>query len=794
MPLTFDSMRERLFILLIIGWSECLWGQALSQTIRGRILDKDSQIPLIGATIQVVNNNKGTITDVNGDFRIEQVALGRQALQINYIGYETKVIANVLVNSAKEVVLDIALQESVADLETVVVSASKDKSGSINEMASISARQFTVEEAGRYAGSRNEPSRMAQNYAGVSGSSDSRNDIIIRGNSPLGLLWRFENLDIPNPNHFALAGSNGGAISMLNLNVLSNSDFMTSAFPAEYGNANSGVFDLRMRSGNNEQKEYQLSGGALGIEAMAEGPFSKKSKASFLANYRYSTTDVLTKWFNVNIGFSGKPVYQDAAFKLNFPTKKGSISLFGLGGISTYQVLAKERDPSNFDIQFTDNANYDFKANMGVLGLAFKRLLGQTGYWHTTIGVSGSKENSTVDSVSTENVAIVLPFQRNRNRFAKIQIHSFVKQKIGKGLTTKTGFLLSRRTFTINEKIRESVSYNLVDFRQGNGQANLMQAYTSWQLRTATETTLTGGIHYQYFGLNKTNSLEFRLGLKQTITPKSQLNFGFGTHGQLQRLPIYFVATPSQNGPLLSNFNLDFTRSTHFVLGHDWQWAADWRLKTELYFQSISQVPVHEPNENTTFSLFNEGGDFLISEEDFLVNNGQGYNYGVELTLEKFYQKNYYLLFTTSLFRSRYLAGNGEWYNSKFDAGYIFNLLAGREWSIFKNSKILLDLKTTYAGGRRYTPIDLTTSQNVGFPIFFEDQTFALKHKNYFRTDIKITYRLNRPKVSHEVFFNVDNVFNISNVFAEYYSPFAQNVVTINQLGWFPTFQYKMEF
>jgi len=791
---TFEAMRKLLSILLFYCFGQLAFAQTLVQTIRGQILDQNSQLPLIGATIHLVGTDNGTTSDVSGNFRIEQVSLGRQEVVIAYLGYEEKVLSNLAVNSGKEVVLTIYLQESITDLATVVVKASKDKSGSINEMASISARQFTVEEAGRYAGSRNEPSRMAQNYAGVSGSSDSRNDIIIRGNSPLGLLWRLENLDIPNPNHFALAGSNGGAISMLNLNVLSNSDFLTSAFPSEYGNATSGVFDLRMRKGNNEQREYLVAGGALGLEVMAEGPFSKRSKASFLANYRYSTTDILTKWVNVDIGFSGKPIYQDGAFKLHFPLKKGSIALFGLGGISTYQVLAKDRDPSNFDIQFTDNANYDFKANLGVLGVTWKRPIGQKGYWNTTLGLSGSKENSTVDSVSAEDPTIILPFQRNRNRFSKIQIHSFINQKIGKGLTTKTGILFSRRTFTIDEKIRVPITFDLTDFRQGNGEASLVQAYSSWQWRTKTNTTLTGGIHYQYFGLNQTNSLEFRAGLKQQLSPKSSLNFGFGTHGQLQRLPVYFVATPSTNETLLSNFNLDFTKSTHFVLGYDWQWRPDWRLKTEIYYQSLNQIPVHQANENSTFSLFNEGGDFLISEEDFLVNNGQGYNYGLELTLEKFYHDNYYFLFTTSLFRSRYQAGNGQWYNSKFDARYIFNVLAGREWSVFKNNKLLLDFKTTYAGGRRFTPIDLMASQNAGFPVFLKDQTFALKHKNYFRTDIKISYRLNRPKISHEVFFNVDNVFNISNVFAEYYSPLAQNVVTINQLGWFPTFQYTMTF
>lgn len=787
-------MRELLSITILLLLTQWILAQPLSQTIRGTILDKGSQQPLIGATVSLVNLQQGTTTDITGTFRLEKIPLGRQELIISYIGYEEKVVPNLILNAGKEVVLTIYLQESIAELATVVVKASQDKSGSINEMATISARQFSVEEAGRYAGSRNEPSRMAQNYAGVSGSSDSRNDIIIRGNSPLGLLWRLENLDIPNPNHFALAGSNGGAISMLNLNVLSNSDFLTSAFPAEYGNATSGVFDLRMRKGNNEKREYQLAAGALGVEALAEGPLSQKTKASFLVNYRFSTTDILTKWVNVDIGFSGKPIYQDAAFKFHFPLKKGSISLFGLGGISTYKVLASERDPSNFDIQFTDNANYDFKANLGIIGLTWKRPIGKNGYWNTTVGLSGSTENSTVDSVSTEKSSEIFPFQVNRNRFAKVQVHSFLNQKVSKAIKTKTGIIFSRRKFTINEQLRTPIILTLADFRQGNGQANLWQLYSSWQWRTTAKTTINGGIHYQYFGLNNSTSLEFRAGLKQQLNENSNLNFGFGTHGQLQRLPVYFVATPSNNGTLLSNFDLDFTKSTHVVIGYDWQWTNYWRLKAEIYYQYLTQVPVKKTNENSTFSLFNEGGDFLISEEGFLINNGKGRNYGLEITVEKFFHQSYYLLFTTSLFRSKYKAGNGQWYASKFDSGAIFNLLTGKEWAVFKNDKILLDLKTTVAGGRRFTPIDLNASQQSGIPVFFDDQIFAKKHKTYVRTDIKVSYRMNRKKVAHEVFFNVDNVFNISNVFGEYYSPLAQNVVRINQLGWFPTFQYKMEF
>jgi hypothetical protein len=198
---------------------------------------------------------------------LKNVPLGRQSFQTSYLGYKNYNISNIEVNAGKELVLDIHLEESVTALEEISVTGYKNKTIGINEM-SVSSRMFSVEETGRYAGSLNDVSRMATNYAGVTNADDSRNDIVIRGNSPSGLLWRLEDMEIPSPNHFTSVGSSGGPISMLNYNVIANSDFMSGAFPAEYGNATSGIFDIKLRNGNNSKREYMAQVGALGTEFM----------------------------------------------------------------------------------------------------------------------------------------------------------------------------------------------------------------------------------------------------------------------------------------------------------------------------------------------------------------------------------------------------------------------------------------------------------------------------------------------------------------------------------------------
>ena len=278
-----------LLILIVSG----LFGQTLTQTIRGTVIDKQTLQPIIGARVVVLESDPliGSVTNVDGQFRLEGVAVGRQSIQVTYMGYEPVVMQN-LALTTKEMVLNITMIESVNSLTEVEVTSEK-KGETVNKMANVSIRSFSVEESNRFAGSRNDVARMAQNFAGVQGADDSRNDIVIRGNSPTGVLFRMEGVDIPNPNHFARFGTTGGPISILNNNVLSNSDFMTGAFPSEYGNATAGVFDLKMRTGNNENQEFMFQFGFNGAELMAEGPFSDSSKASYLVSYRYSTLFLL---------------------------------------------------------------------------------------------------------------------------------------------------------------------------------------------------------------------------------------------------------------------------------------------------------------------------------------------------------------------------------------------------------------------------------------------------------------------------------------------------------------------
>ena len=765
------------------------YGQ-ISQNIRGIITDKDSKTPLIGASVVIENLTKGTTTDVDGRFILEEVPIGRHNLKVTYIGYEERTLANIQVISGKETVLNIELQESAfQSKEVVVVASQQNKEKPLNEMATVSTRQFRVEETQRYAGARGDVSRMAANFAGVSGANDSRNDIVIRGNSPLGLLWRMEGVDIPNPNHFGGFGSTGGPVSILNNNLLANSDFFTGAFPAEYGNANSGVFDLKIRNGNDEKYEFTGQIGFNGFELGAEGPIVKEKGSSFLANYRYSTLGFFDL-IGVSFGFVGIPQYQDVSFKINAPNSPlGNISVFGIGGISAIEMLANDREEGELNL----NGGQDLlnSTNMGVMGITHRYLINKHSFTNFTVSGTALQEKTTIDGVDTAGNKTDLNYHSDfiQQRWSARLVY---QNKINTRTTFKSGLTFNTFITDLVDSFRVSDN-NYQTLRNFNGNANMLQGFAQLKHRFTPRLTAVGGLYSQYLWLNDQVSLEPRLGFQYQVNGQQRLSLGYGRHAQLQPFPIYFSQTKLANDTYIeTNKNLDFTYSNHLVLGYDYNINADWRIKSELYYQYLNNVPIQ--TEESSFSLLNYGVDFGNLAIDSLVNEGIGRNYGLEMTIEKFFSHNNYLLVTASIFDSKYQGSDKTWRSTAFNTNYVLNVLYGMEFKIGKNNFLSFDLKTALAGGRRYTPVDETASLLQGEIVYLNDQAFEKQFKTYFKPDIQLAFRNNLKNYSQMWAVSIENVINRDNVFRQTYNPSTNQIETEYQLGLFPVFLYKVEF
>ncbi|MCK4990608.1 MAG: carboxypeptidase regulatory-like domain-containing protein, partial [Bacteroidales bacterium] len=365
-----------------------------SQNITGRVFDAESQRPLSNANVMILEAGPitGVTTNPEGYFTFEDVPVGRYNLLISYTGYESTIMKEVLCEAGKEGHLDIGMKEAVIELgEVSIANVSKDQT--VNIMAGVSARSFTVEETEKYAGSWGDPARMAANFAGVFTNSDIYNFIVIRGNSPNGLIWRMEGIPIPNPNHWDYPGLTGGPISMINNNLLAQSDFLSGAFPSEYANGISGVFDLQMRNGNSKKHEYMAQLGLLSLEFGAEGPFSKKSNASYLINYRRSMLGLVDELLWVN----GLPNYQDLSFKLNFPLKRGNLSVFGLGGAS--RIAGSQADTASYPGNVTHELVERTGSKTGVIGLKYVHFISDRTRIISNLALSLTRPYERVDSL-----------------------------------------------------------------------------------------------------------------------------------------------------------------------------------------------------------------------------------------------------------------------------------------------------------------------------------------------------------------------------------------------------------
>ncbi len=775
-----------------------------SQTIRGTVIDKLTQVTLPGATVIVLNTNPliGTTSDINGEFRIENIGLGRQNIQVSFVGYTTRTISNLNLTSGRQTVVTVELEELILKLDEVVITASQEKDRPINKMATVSARSFTVEETERFAGSLGDPSRMAANYAGVSMTNDSRNDIIIRGNSPIGVLWRLDGVEIPNPNHFGAIGTTGGPVSMLNNNLLSNSDFFTSAFPAEYGNAMSGVFDLNMRSGNNQKREYVGQIGFNGFELGAEGPFKKGGKGSYIANYRYSTLGLMSAiGLEFGVG-TAIPQYQDLTFKIDLPgTKWGRFSLIGLGGLSYIELYeskeaeADDNGDSNYDYGGVD---LDYGSDMGVLGLSHLYFLSKNTRIQSFLSVQATRATTQIDSLLFDEKGTLIPNSNYRYYNAgsteiKYSASTHLKTRFNAKNNAIFGVYCDLYNVDYSDSVRK---HDIGGFQKNydvNGNIILIRGYGQWQHRFNDELIMNVGLYGQFVDINNEFVAEPRLGLRYILDGGQSLSFGYGKHSQMMPRIYYFLQSRLDDGNyIMTNANTEFMKSHQWVLGYDKLFNENMRFKTEIYYQSLYDVPVSEAL--VEYSIINSGDDFGGLFPDSLVNEGTGTNYGIEFTMEKFLSKGYYFLATVSLFQSKYKGYSQTERNTAFNGNYVFNILGGYEFKTGKHSLITIDAKTVYAGGKRYVPIDIEESIESNTTEYDWPKAYENKFDDYFRIDLRIGFKINGRKLNQEWALDLQNITNYKNIYRQSYNPRTHDISFDYQTGFFPMFLYRIQF
>ncbi|MBD2705483.1 TonB-dependent receptor [Spirosoma sp. BT702] len=767
--------------LLFIGnlANQLCFAQAPTQTLKGRVIDAESGQPIANAHIllQPTQPALGSQTNDQGFFKLRNIPVGRYNLAITAVGYEDTFIQEILVGAGKEVDLTIRVREGFQQLNEVVVKAARQQGASINVMSSVSARSFTIDQTKRFAAAINDPARTVRSFAGVSGNDDSNNQLIIRGNSPKGVLWRMEGIEIPNPNHFSEQGASGGGVSALSATLLSESDFLTGAFPAEYGNAMAGVFDLKLRRGNTEKREYTIQAGPLGLDLAAEGPIGKKG-ASYLANYRYSTLALLTK-AGINLQGDAQTDFQDLAFKVYLPVKsKGTLSIWGVGGLS--QIRQQQPDVIE-----------EARSDKGVIALNYRYQVTTNAFWEAIVSFAGQK--NTVEQDSPDTFAKLT--QQFRNQALRATLYTNIKLDVHH--TLRFGTLVNLIGYHFVDRFQSE--HEPLQMRlHHQGQTALWQAYGHWKYRMSPSFTLHTGIHGLFFALNQQGRVEPRLGMRWGISPGNVLSAGFGLHSQTESLPTYLVQIPVKNGLTDAvNKDLQLPYSQHFILSYEYRPTTSYRLMIETYLQRHKAVPVGPVGTLNpylrTFSSLNQLDGYVA---DSLSSTGTGRNYGIEITFERFLNAGFYFLATSSLYRSIYTAQDGVERGSRFDGRFVFNQLAGKEWKVGRHqaNTFGLNVKSTWAGGNRGVPIDVDASKHQGKPVYQWAAGYADQLANYFRIDLRVSFTKNYQERTTTLSLDIQNVTNRLNQHYRSYSSTRQEVITHTQLGLIPVLNWRLEF
>jgi hypothetical protein len=769
--------------LLIYGFN-CL-AQIPTQVIRGQILNSEGGRPIKGAGILLQGDNlqKGIFADKNGNFRFDSIPVGRYTMRISSAGY-MPLLQNIILNAGKEWYNILNLNP--AFIQTSQIEVHNQPFGPLNESTLLSSTVFSMEDVQRFAGTRDDPSRMVRNYAGVIGQNSLRNDIIIRGGSPTELLWRLDGLDIPNPNHFGTQGATGGPVGALNTNLLANSDFLTGAFPAIYGDKISGVFDLHTRKGNNEKYEYMLQLSYNGAEAGIEGPLPFIN-GSFIANYRYSFLDVLNS-AGVNLGIPGIPRYQDGFIKLNLqPSEHHQIDFtFLYGANSIFIQRSNKADVAT--------GEWDLKSNNSFYsaGLRWKYFISEDITAILQAGIANNIYNTGIDSITCDSI--------RTNQV--IRMDPWFRQNSSEGYSTLKYSIIAKpyenHFLTLGIEYRNRI-YDLSEkrFTQGwgiytdwdlakKGDAGQLFSFIDWNWKPFAGFTVNSGIYSQYISISKEWTFEPRFAIAWQPAAEHRFSAGISLHSQSLPLLLYY-ASPDMN-------NLSTMKSFHTIVGYSFLPLPDIQIRAEIYVKNLNDIPV-SADTNDSWSFINTGANFgSVGGKSFMASAGKGQCYGAELSIIRNFSAGYYYTITASWIRQRYMGSDQVWRFGAFDNQFVLNILGGAEWKISDALTIGISTTWTMAGGAPYTPVDEQASRQRNQTIFDEKKSFSLRRPDYHKLDLKIDFRTNYKGLAIIAYFSAENVLNKKNVLEYQWNNARKITETVWQIGFFPLGGIRLEF
>lgn len=771
-----------------------------TQTIRGNVRDAETERPLAGTNLILEDATQAyNITaDENGTFRMTKVPVGRYHLTASYVGYETVTIAELLVESGKEQIVEVRMRVGAETLTETVVKGNRPD----NTLTSV--QQLSTEQILRFPATYLDPARLVTSFPGVVNTNDQANNISVRGNSPNGFIWRLEGVEIVNPNHLSNAGTigdrptaSGGGVNILSAQLLGSTRFLSGAFSPEYGNTLAGVMDMRFRTGNNEKHEFTAQAGLIGLDLASEGPLSKKKGSSYLINYRYSFTGLLGL---MGISFGGEDIrFQDLSVNLTQPLKKGGkLTFFTMAGTGSNNFKAPE-DPAE-RLEDKDRYNIYFSSRMLATGGTYSQPIGERLLVKVS-AVASTNTNNRFQSPAS-GVSFAFPaYVRDRSTNGRATIHASMTYRPTNQRRWQAGLYLTRWYGSIG--LWKSTTTFTPPPRPGRIQEGVMwswllQPYINYQWTPNEKLMFNAGLHGNVFTYNsKSMSIEPRLSVRYQLNAVNTVTFAYGLHSQTQQPVLYLAQNLNPfSSTQFKNSELGLSKAHHLVGGYTYNLNELTSLKAEAYYQSLVEVPVSKVPGSVLSALNVLDITEFAEKPEPMVNEGRGRNMGLELTLQRFLGKGYFMVLTGSLYDSKFQALDGVWRDTRFNGRHTINLTGGKEFSRLRFGSTRtwgVNGKIAQLGGFLDRPINVAASKQAGTTVYTGND-FSIKLPDYFRADVRVYWRKSRPKYSRMLSLDLMNVTNAHNAAYSYFDPLKGEVVRKNQLGLLPMLNYRWEF
>ncbi len=754
--------------------------QLITGTVRGHIKGKNDGVPVDNVAIKIEKLNIGTSTDQSGNFILNNVPVGRVELTISKVGFASVILKELLLQSGQELIVEQELESSVEELDQVVVTAaSPNLSGAVTSLQNITAEQIF-----RYPATFFDPARLAFTFPGVANANDQANGMSIRGNNPTFLQWRLEGMEIVNSNHLSNAGTfsdqptaNAGGTNMLSAQMLGNMNFLTGAFPAEYGNSLGGVMDMRLRKGNSQNYEHKAQVGLIGIDLSSEGPINRAKGSSYLFNYRYSFTGLLALG---GLSFGGESIsFQDLALNLHFPTAKlGTFSVFGMGGVNANEFEFEPEEEGGLPVFEKDLYTINYYGKMGVAGITHTAINKKNLTWKNALVYSGLKNNR--DQFVIDNSEFNRPSLYNRNSTAKMSFSSIIQQNLSEDAYIKAGIYLTQQ--------RDSLFQSNLNFG-GLQQSLIVQPFVQFSTNIGAKTNFVLGLHNMNYSQSKTHTFEPRISFAHKITSKDQVSLAYGMHSQLHTATAYLWAAQVGNTAIAPNL------AHHFVANYTHHFL-NTTFKVEAYYQHLSnQLIVNENSSSANaFRYFSSVNLMDLSFPDGLVAKGLGKNFGLEMGIQRFLDNGFFYVANLTLYKSLFSNNEGEYTDAKYSGNSIANLTLGKEWAVSKSRLIGANIRLVYMGGFRDYEIDTDLSSLYGYTVYNYTKPLSVRYPAYFRPDLRLYFRKSKTKFSRMWSLDIQNVANYQNVAFDYFDRFQGKTIRKYQLGMIPLLSYRWEF